>query len=136
MKALQVLTKWLTQLITNDNNLYINYDRFISNILINKNKQMNTDFIKDLCNEYFNILEKLNYNLSEEFRNEQILSITYLCSQIEDKLTKEEYLEMICYSIAVGYDNNTAPIIEKKFFFGKMKQKRLVKFINLITQSK
>jgi len=31
------------QLITNDHNLYINYDRFISNILINKKQQMDKE---------------------------------------------------------------------------------------------
>jgi len=31
------------QLITNDNNLYINYDRFIKHLLINKKQQMDKE---------------------------------------------------------------------------------------------
>ena len=35
--------KWLMQLTTNDNNLYINYDRSIKHLLINKKQQMKKD---------------------------------------------------------------------------------------------
>ena len=67
MKAWQVLTKWQMQLTTNDNNLYINYDRSISNILINKKRKMNF-IISILTIQIIAVLLLLTFNKIDKWK--------------------------------------------------------------------
>ena len=90
----------------------------------------------DLFNEYKFITNKLNYNLSDKFIENQRIEFAYIYTQIEDKLTIDEYTYILHYCIGFAYDNDNPPEIIKKFFFGKLKQKKLVKFINKIKQTK
>tara|TARA_R110002020_G_scaffold225435_1_gene435539 strand:- start:496 stop:789 length:294 start_codon:yes stop_codon:yes gene_type:complete len=96
---------------------------------------MKIEELKKLFLEYRDITNKLNFKLSEDFYDEQFINLLYVNTEIADKITVKEYQNLIYYCIGLAFGNEIEPpVIVKKYFFGYLKQKNIINFINQIIE--
>lgn len=95
---------------------------------------MKTEQIEELFKLYIKITIKLKYDLESDFIEDQKLNILYLCTEIGNQLTIIEYENLIKYCIGLSFtgEKKVKPEIVKKYFFGFLKQKKILKFMNQI----
>ena len=88
--------------------------------------------IKLLSNHYSILIEELNFKKSENYLKLQYNEIVFILNDIEDKLTINEYIDTIDYCIGYAYQKEMDPDINRKYFYGKLQQKKILDFIKII----